>query len=322
MNINKIIVRILVVVFCFCVNTVYVFAEDTEIPTEEITEEITEETTEFITEETTEEATEFTTEETTETTTETTTEDPTAGGDVEDVGSLTETTTEATTDTTLETTTERTTTESTTQTATETTTHKTEVTTETTTQTTTQTATQTTTEITTQTTTHKTSSGGSGSGGIFSLSLNNMAKSETTTETPTETTTTAVSSRIEFSVGSEWIGVNGVKHITGLMPFIQKETQSMLIPVRMLEYAFPNQITYTWNSEKKIATIRYKDKVVKMIADSKYTLVNNVPVANANNAKTEIVNKRICIPVRTLGEVLGFKVEWDKNTNTAIYIVD
>ena len=291
---------------------------------------------------------ETTTESTTITSSETTTEETTA---TETTTETTSISTESSTETSTETASEST--ETTTETATETTTEtssesstadvtdSTEETTDEATETTTLTATEVTTDEATETTTRRVSSGGGGGGGGSSSrsTTTTTTVATTTTETATEATTGEVTTEVvteattenipevRVSIGSSNIVVDNRTYSMDVAPYIQSNSNSTLVPLRFVAVALTGgnvdsadtSDIVSWDSSTKQAVISKDDVRVVFTAGSNIVTVNGQEMAMDHGVTAEIKNDRMFIPFRAMGEILGYGVEWDANTKTAIY---
>lgn len=288
---------------------------------------------------------ETTTESTTITSSETTTEETTATETTTETTSIsTEGSTETSTETASEST--ETTTETATETSTETSsessttdvTDSTETTTDEATETTTSTATEVTTDEATETTTRRVSSGGGGGGGSSSratTTTTTVATTETTTDATTGEVTTEVVTEattenlpeVRVSIGSSNIVVDNRTYSMDVAPYIQSNSNSTLVPLRFVAVALTGgnvdsadtSDIVSWDSSTKQAVISKDSIRVVFTAGSNIVTVNGQEMAMDHGVTAEIKNDRMFIPFRAMGEILGYGVEWDADTKTAIY---
>lgn len=242
-------------------------------------------------------------------------------------------TTETTTDTTTDTT------ETTTAEITETTTAEiTETTTAEITETTTDEITETTTAETTETTTVRRSSGGGGGGVIIKSESTTTAVTEATTESATaeavteaETeTTTAGNFEVKVSIGAKNIVVDNRTYSMDASPYIQSDSNSTLVPLRFVAVALAGgnvdsadtSSIILWDPLTKKATINYNDVNAVFTAESNIVSVNGSDRHMDYGVTAEIKDDRMYIPFRALGEILGYNVEWEADTKTAVYKAD
>ena len=246
-----------------------------------------------------------------------------------------------------ETTTENTTTETTTVGTTISSESSTEVSTVTETESTTQTITveqcsvstteMSTTENSTETTTVARKISGSGGGGrsrAFIVSMETTTDITTSTvkqesikiqEPATETSTDVVDVRV--TIGSKTVLVGEHTYEIDAMPYIQSETNSALVPLRFVSVALngnnienaDNSKNVLWNNETKTVTIINGDKTIMFTANSNIMEVDETDVPMENNAFAEIIDGRMYVPFRALGQALGARIEWEQDTKTAIY---
>lgn len=190
-----------------------------------------------------------------------------------------------------------------------------------------------TTEATTETTTKATvhNSSGAGGGGKVKNYTTTTTTTETTTvsEDTTETTTAApvLGSAISVKVGDKNITIDDKEFAMDVAPYIQSTSNSTMVPLRFVAIAIAggsvdsadSSDIITWDAVAKTATINAGDKTVVFTAGARtYTLDGNT-LNISNQAVAEIVDGRMFVPFRTIGEALGAKVSWDANTKTAKY---
>ncbi len=111
------------------------------------------------------------------------------------------------------------------------------------------------------------------------------------------------------------------------MPYIQTQSSSFMVPLRalgeLLTDEFPNVNSdeiVKWNAETKTATVTIGSKTVVATVGSNYIYVDGRTVAISNGASPEIVDGRVYLPFRTVGEAFGVSVNWDAGTRTATFI--
>ena len=189
--------------------------------------------------------------------------------------------------------------------------------------------TETTTETTTKATVHNSS--GAGGGGSVKNYTTTTTTTETTTvsEDTTETTTAApvLGSAISVKVGDKNITIDDKEFAMDVAPYIQSTSNSTMVPLRFVAIAIAggsvdsadSSDIITWDAVAKTATINAGDKTVVFTAGARtYTLDGNT-LNISNQAVAEIVDGRMFVPFRTIGEALGAKVSWDANNKTAKY---
>lgn len=209
-------------------------------------------------------------------------------------------------------------------------------------------STETTTEITTattETTTETTTSGTetttrrrSGGGGGGSSSSKASGKVETTTaEQSTETTTesendnvdisTESDSTVKVTIGSRSVEINDNSVAIDAAPYIQSASNSTMVPLRFVALAISGgdvenadgADNVLWDAASKTATVNANGNTIVFKAGSNVMTVNGQNIVMDNNAAAEIVDSRMYIPFRALGNALDVDVDWDADTKTAIY---
>ena len=89
-----------------------------------------------------------------------------------------------------------------------------------------------------------------------------------------------------------------------------------MIPLRYISQLLGYQVD--WNPQTKTATLT-GDNVVKFTAGAKEYLSNSETLYT--EVPAQIVNDRLYLPLRAMGEAAGKNISWDGNTKTA-YICD
>ena len=74
--------------------------------------------------------------------------------------------------------------------------------------------------------------------------------------------------------------------------------------------------TVTWDQTNYVVTINYNNQVIKLTINSKTALVDGTQ--KTLDVPAQIVNNRTLIPLRFVSENLGFTVDYDNKTRTAI----
>lgn len=188
----------------------------------------------------------------------------------------------------------------------------------------------TTTEVTTKAATK--GSSGAGGGGSVSQYKAKTTTTETTTsvvEDATETTTQApvLTASIKVTVGNDKINVDDKEFAMDVAPYIQTDSNSTMVPLRFVAIAIAggdvdsadSSDIITWDAVTKTATITAGTNTVVFTAGSRTYTVNGNTLNISNQAVAEIVDGRMFVPFRTIGEVLGAQVSWDATTKTAMY---
>ncbi len=187
---------------------------------------------------------------------------------------------------------------------------------------------------TTEVTTKAASKGSSGAGGGGSVSQYKAktTTTETTTsvvEDATETTTQApvLTASIKVTVGNDKINVDDKEFAMDVAPYIQTDSNSTMVPLRFVAIAIAggnvdsadSSDIITWDAVTKTATITAGTNTVVFTAGSRTYTVNGNTLNISNQAVAEIVDGRMFVPFRTIGEALGAQVSWDATTKTAMY---
>jgi N-acetylmuramoyl-L-alanine amidase len=89
-----------------------------------------------------------------------------------------------------------------------------------------------------------------------------------------------------------------------------------LVPIRFVAESFGAEVG--WDQATKTATVKHKDKVVKLTIDSNKVVLNNEAKTLDKNSIPKLVtfsnnDSRTMVPVRFISEVLGYEVGWDEN---------
>lgn len=148
---------------------------------------------------------------------------------------------------------------------------------------------------------------------------------ENTTEITTEEKP-LVYNKVEVSIGSPIMTVNGIKQIIDAAPYIQAGTGSTLIPLRAVSIALTDGYRgngsvniISWDGDTKTAVINYRDKSISFKASSDIMIVNGDEKLIEGGICAEISDGRMFVPFRVLGEELGAEVNWIGETKTAVF---
>ncbi len=190
----------------------------------------------------------------------------------------------------------------------------------------------------TQTTTVARRTGGGGSSSTI-IKTTTVSTTETSTETSTETITienteittesNVISNDVKVKVGSKSIEIGGKSYIIDAESYIQTSSNSTMVPLRFVAIAInggsvenaDSSSIIQWKADTKTAVISTGGSTVEFTAYSNIAVINGVSKAMNNGVEAEIVDGRMYIPFRALGEALGVDVSWDSDTRTAIYSV-
>ena len=145
--------------------------------------------------------------------------------------------------------------------------------------------------------------------------------------------TILVFSTVSFANSNIQIAVNGsslgVPKVNVLMDgnALKSEVPSFimgsrtLVPIRFVAESFGAIVD--WENSTRTATINHNGNKVDLSIDSNVVLVNGNRVQLDENSTPKLVtfkelkDSRTMVPVRFVSEVLGYIVDWDKNTYTA-----
>lgn len=193
-----------------------------------------------------------------------------------------------------------------------------------------------TTEATETTTKRYTSSGGGGGSYRPATTTTTESTTESTTksaEESTETTTTEiittafVHKNVKVTIGSDKVMVGSDSYTIDAVPYIQSATNSTMVPLRFVAVALLGENVdnadtsklIVWNGNTKTVTITAGSKVVNITSGDNKMIVDGKKIDMANGAVAEIKNGRMYVPFRAIGNALGFDVNWDGATKTAVY---
>jgi len=125
---------------------------------------------------------------------------------------------------------------------------------------------------------------------------------------------------IIFQVGSSTFTINGESKTFDTPPIIKNGRT--LLPIRPLIESLNGVVS--WSPSERKVTVNFGDKNIELWIGKPRARVNGdeVPI-DADNPKVspEIINGRTMLPVRFIGESLGFGVNWDENSKTVTITV-
>ena len=128
---------------------------------------------------------------------------------------------------------------------------------------------------------------------------------------------------VKISIGNKIANVNGENVALNVAPYVQKPSDSMMIPLRFVSTALgiPEQ-NIQYNPINKEITINYNGRTVKFIANTNKLILNgesfDMFINNTHPVYTEIKNGNTFIPLRALESAFGIKIDWESSTKTAI----
>lgn len=138
---------------------------------------------------------------------------------------------------------------------------------------------------------------------------------------------------VKVTIGEKSIEMNGEKVDMDVAAYIQTASNSTMVPLRFVTLALgvdqasvtdaDNSSKIAWDANTKTATIFYAagagQKIIQFTAGSATMTVDGVAITMDNGVVAEIVDGRMFVPFRALGQALGVPVSWDAEARTAIY---
>lgn len=92
------------------------------------------------------------------------------------------------------------------------------------------------------------------------------------------------------------------------------EDDRTLVPMRFLFEQMGAEVD--WDADTQTATVKKTDDIVAFSIDDTFAIVNNEQ--KTMDVPARLINGKTMIPLRFLSEELGYTVEWDEQTRTAI----
>lgn len=150
---------------------------------------------------------------------------------------------------------------------------------------------------------------------------------EIITETPT------LDGEVRVTIGEKSLLMDGETVEMDAAAYIQTASNSTMVPLRFVTLALgvdqaavtdaDNSSKIAWDASTKTATIIYsagsQQKIIQFTAGSPEMVVDGVKITMENGVVAEIVDGRMYVPFRALGQALGVPVTWDAESRTAIY---
>ncbi len=150
---------------------------------------------------------------------------------------------------------------------------------------------------------------------------------EIITETPT------LDGEVRVTIGEKSLVMDGETVEMDAAAYIQTSSNSTMVPLRFVTLALgvdqeavtdaDNSSKIAWDATSKTATIMYsagsQQKIIQFTAGSPNMVVDGVAITMEYGVVAEIVDGRMYVPFRALGQALGVPVTWDAETRTAIY---
>lgn len=126
---------------------------------------------------------------------------------------------------------------------------------------------------------------------------------------------TSTTNKVAVTIGSTTYKVNGAEKSLEVAPVIQNNRT--LVPTRAISEGLGYQVL--WNASTNTATIVTPDnRTAAFTLGSNVVTVNGVPSLTMDTAPA-VVDGRMLVPFRALGDALGIAVTWDEATNTATF---
>lgn len=146
-------------------------------------------------------------------------------------------------------------------------------------------------------------------------------------------TTDTISKEVRVTIDSSTILIDNEEVEIDVAPYIQASTGSTMVPLRFVTSFLLGESTsldeaqessiISWDSDTKTVTIFVNSgssqRIIQFQANSSNMIIDGTTVPMANGAVAEIVDSRMFVPFRALGNALGVTVSWDETTRTAIY---
>jgi len=157
------------------------------------------------------------------------------------------------------------------------------------------------------------------------ITLNDYFRTPGISKVLLQAATSSLSNVASLTVGSQVILVNGQQMGMDVEPFINAESESLMIPVRFVAMALglePGRVL--WDTPRATVTVDAgTGRIVQFVIGKDTMLVNGIeiPMLNAlgKPVKAEIKDGRAFIPFRALAEALDVYVSWDAATATATF---
>ena len=130
-----------------------------------------------------------------------------------------------------------------------------------------------------------------------------------------------IDSTVDITIGSDLIKMGSVVKSFSEPAYIQTGSSSAMLPLRAVASSIAaikngSAINVEWDSGRKSAHITFDNNTVAFTADSNVMVLNGKPYAMENNAKAEIRNNQLFVPLRALGQALNVNVAWNNANKT------
>ena len=144
---------------------------------------------------------------------------------------------------------------------------------------------------------------------------------------------TTLDSEVRVTIGESYMVVDGETIEMDAAAYIQTSSNSTMVPIRFVAIALgvdsdnledaDSSNNIAWDGTNKVATIIYAtssaQRIIQFTAGSSEMIVDGVSITMDNGVVAEIVDGRMYVPFRALGQALGVSVSWDEDTRTAIF---
>jgi len=129
---------------------------------------------------------------------------------------------------------------------------------------------------------------------------------------------------IRMKVNSTMILINQEQKILEAPPFLEKSSNRVFAPIRIVVEAVEGKVE--WEATEQKVTIHLGDIELILIVDEPFAYLNGKKILidpineynKMNPVVPKIVNGRVFLPLRFIGENLGFLVEWKGDTQEII----
>jgi len=115
--------------------------------------------------------------------------------------------------------------------------------------------------------------------------------------------------------------VNGVEQTMDVAPFIDKNSNRTLVPIRFVSEFLGG--TVDWNATTRTVTIKFGKNINNEGLEIELTIGNTALYVNGKEVKTDVAplikDSRTFVPLRFIAETMGFNVEWN-SANRSIAI--
>lgn len=147
------------------------------------------------------------------------------------------------------------------------------------------------------------------------------------------TDTGTLDQEVRVTIGESSMKVDGEDVAMDAAAYIQTSSNSTMVPLRFVSIALgvdsenvasaDESSKVLWDGTTKTASILYAagngQKIVQFQAGSPIMTIDGAAITMENGVVAEIVDGRMYVPFRALGQALGVPVTWDADTRTAIY---